>query len=163
MYIIIIVTWSKGIYMGMTSRYSVKGITGLRHEVVVCTGSCSLIVYFNNIHTPAMLLGFQTNLTTLYYIWRNLRNPYITHIQEKDKQVNDIFKKITYQIFKKFRSWEKKHICCIYIWNGTTFFVFFNNSKHLTVMVWIGIKCRTFPVTQCIQVYPMLTVGSLFH
>lgn len=94
----------------MTSRYSVKGITGLRHEVVVCTGSCSLIVYFNNIHTPAMLLGFQTNLTTLYYIWRNLRNPYITHIQEKDKQVNDIFKKLTYQIpvFKIFQELEEK-------------------------------------------------------
>lgn len=26
---------------------------------------------------------FQTNLTTLYYVWRNLGNSYITHIQQK--------------------------------------------------------------------------------
>lgn len=36
---------NKFIYMGMTNRYSVMGIIGLRHEVSIFTGRCSLIAH----------------------------------------------------------------------------------------------------------------------
>lgn len=36
---------NKFIYMGMTYRYSVIGIIGLRHEVSIFTGRCSLIAH----------------------------------------------------------------------------------------------------------------------
>lgn len=49
---------NKCIYMGMTYKYSEKGIIGLRLKVIVCTRRCILIAHFS-IYSLAVPLGWQ--------------------------------------------------------------------------------------------------------
>lgn len=56
---------NKCIIMGMTCRYSMNGIIGLRYKVTFLTGSCSLIIHFNK-YLSAATLSWQTKLGTLY-------------------------------------------------------------------------------------------------
>lgn len=58
---------NKSIYIGMTCKYSVKGIVGIRNEITNFTGRCSFKIADFDKCSPTVPLGWQTKLATLFY------------------------------------------------------------------------------------------------
>lgn len=58
---------NKSIYIGMTCKYSVKGIVGIRNEITNFTGRCSFKIADFDKCSPTVPLGWHTKLATLFY------------------------------------------------------------------------------------------------